>query len=99
MITDFINFENLAQEEKIALEIYRYNYDIKESIYFSKLTEIFDGRISRATISKIIDKLFDLCMIYAEWEEVDSKWVRSLHISEGEYKKYFEMLYNIIGNV
>lgn len=84
----------LSQEEKIALEIHKYNNIIKEPIYFSKLTELFDGEISRATISKIIDKLFDLGMISAQWENQNG-WIRSLYIS-GEYKEFFKDLYENI---
>jgi hypothetical protein len=83
-----------SPEQKVGVEIYKYNEELKEKIYFSKLVNIFEGKISRSTINKALDKLFDLCMIYAEWEEVDNKWVRSLYISGGEYKHYFKMLYN-----
>ncbi|HZK71275.1 MAG TPA: hypothetical protein VFD03_07120 [Clostridia bacterium] len=87
----------LSQEEKIALEIYKYNYVKKEQIYFSKLTELFNGKISRVTISKVIDRLFDLGMISASWED-HGGWIRSLYIS-GEYKEFFKDLYNNIYNM
>lgn len=87
-----LNQENiLSQEEKIVLEIYKYNYIEKKPIYFSKLTELLEGKISRSTISKIIDKLFDLGMISAQWENQNG-WIRSLYIS-GEYKEFFKNLY------
>lgn len=78
-------------EEQIVLEIYKYNYDIKEPIYFSKLIKIFDNRISRDRISKVIDRLFDLGMISASWED-HGGWIRSLYIS-GIYREYFKNLY------
>ncbi|MCC4770833.1 hypothetical protein FXV91_11780 [Methanosarcina sp. DH2] len=84
----------LSNEEKIALEIYRYNNIIKQPIYFSKLVELLEGKVSRNAISKKIDKLFDLCMIDAKWENDEGKWVRSLYIDGGEYKEYFKHLYN-----
>lgn len=81
----------LSQEEKVALEILDNNKKSKP-IYFSKLTEVFEGDISRSTINKIIDKLFDLGMIDGKWDTHNGKWVRTLYI-KGEYKKYFEALY------
>ncbi|MDY9925092.1 hypothetical protein [Methanosarcina sp.] len=81
----------LSQEEKVALEILDYNKKSKP-IYFSKLTEVLEGDISRSTINKIIDKLFDLGMIDGKWETHNGKWVRTLYI-KGEYKKFFEALY------
>lgn len=89
--------ETYSPEQKIGVEIYRKN-ESKEPIYFSKLVEEFENQISRSTINKVIDKLFDLCIIDAEWirEEKNNKWVRSLHISGGEYKKYFKMLHDQI---
>lgn len=83
-----------SPEQKLGVEIFHYNEHLRKPIYFSKLVLINKGKISRNTINKALDKLFDLCMIYAEWEEVENKWVRSLYISKGEYKEYFEMLYN-----
>lgn len=87
-----LNQENiLSQEEKVVLEIYKYNYIEKKPIYFSKLVGQLEGKISRSTVSKIIDKLFDLGMINAQWENQDG-WIRSLYIS-GEYKEFFKNLY------
>jgi len=83
----------LSNEEKIGLEIYGSNVESKE-IYFSKLTDLLKDEISRSTISKVIDKLFDLGMVTAKWENENGKWVRSLYIT-GEYKEFFQHLYDI----
>lgn len=83
----------LSNEEKIGLEIYGSNVESKE-IYFSKLTDLLKNEISRSTISKVIDKLFDLGMVTAKWENENGKWVRSLYIT-GEYKEFFQHLYDI----
>lgn len=80
----------LSNEEKIGIEI---NVDNDEGvpIYFTKLVEVLKGEISRTTISKVIDKLFDLGMMTAKWENVDGKWIRSFRIT-GEYRDYFKNL-------
>ena len=83
----------LSNEEKIGLEIYDGNAN-NVTIYFSKLTDLLNDEISRSTISKVIDKLFDLGMITAKWENLNGKWVRSLYIT-GEYREFFQHLYNI----
>jgi len=80
----------LSQEEKVALEIQRYN-DLGDPIYFSKLINVLGEQISRSTISKIIDKLFDLGMVEGRWENYNGKWVRSL-FTKGEYREYFRDL-------
>ena len=86
----------LSNEEKVGLEIYDSNVK-KVTIYFSKLTDLLNDEISRSTISKVIDKLFDLGMITAKWENFNGKWVRSLYVT-GEYKEFFQHLYDIHSN-
>ncbi|HII02770.1 TPA: hypothetical protein HA351_14350 [Methanosarcinaceae archaeon] len=80
----------LSQEEKVALEIQKYN-DRKDPIYFSRLINVLKEEISRSTISKIIDKLFDLGMVEGRWETYNGKWVRTLY-TKGEYREYFRSL-------
>ncbi len=80
----------MSQEEKVALEIQKYN-DLKDHIYFSKLINVLGEEISRSTISKIIDKLFDLGMVEGRWENYNGKWVRNLY-TKGEYREYFRDL-------
>lgn len=80
----------LSKEEIVALMIHNENEN-GAKIYFSKLTHMLENKISRGTISKIIDKLFDLGMITAKWENESGKWIRSLYVT-GEYKEYFKNL-------
>ena len=89
----------LSKEEIVALKICNYNKN-GAKIYFSKLAHILEDEISRGTISKIIDKLFDLGMITAKWENENGKWMRSLYVA-GEYKEYFKNLSDNInsGNI
>ena len=53
----------------------------KKPIWFKKLEKILDGRASRATISKNVDKLFDYGIINGEWILHEGKWIRTFHIS------------------
>ena len=80
----------LSKEEIVALSIQNENEN-GTKIYFSKLTHILKDEISRGTISKIIDKLFDLGMLTAKWENENGKWIRALYVA-GEYKEYFKNL-------
>ena len=64
----------------------------KEKIWFSKLVDILKGEISRSTISKNLDKLFDLGIIDGKWEKVDNKWTRTFKIS-GEAKNFINHIY------
>lgn len=71
----------VSDEELITLEIYNHNKR-KELIYFSKIVEIFKNQIAKKDISKIVDKLFDMCIIYATWETINDKWVRAIYIDD-----------------
>jgi hypothetical protein len=80
----------LTSEQKVGLCIYQHCWR-KEQIYFSKLVELFKEIIDRTEISRIEDKLFDLCMINAEWENNGDGWVREYRISRC-YDAYFHGL-------
>ena len=72
---------------EVAVAIYRY-YLKGESVWFSKLVKDLEGRMSRDTISKNIDQLFDLGIINSNWiKDDDGKWVRtfSIAVSEREF--------------
>lgn len=80
---------NIAPELAIGVEIYRHNMNHKP-IHFSMLLEIFKDIYCRKTVNRALDKLFDLCMVDAEWKELDGLWVRDLYISGSAYKEYFK---------
>ena len=84
--------EILSNEMIVGLEILK-SQQANERIYFSKLVEKLEGRISRNTISKSLDKLFDLGMVNAKWTKSNGNWIRELIIS-GESKKFFKDLYD-----
>ncbi len=49
--------------------------------------------MSKATVSKTIDRLFDLGIIDGKWERVDSKWTRIFKVAgeaEDLVKKVYE---------
>jgi DNA-binding transcriptional ArsR family regulator len=85
----------LSPVEKLALKIYEYNNDIKETIYFNSLVDIMkkNNEMSRSTVSKTLDRLFDLGMVKGEWEN-HGGWLRALYIS-GEYEEYIGELYRL----
>ena len=63
-----------------------------EKIWFSKLVKLLDKDVSRGTISKSIDKLFDLGMIDGQWEKVDGKWTRTFTVT-GETKSFIRNIF------
>ena len=73
--------DRLPNDFEVAVKILRYN-EKGESVWFSKLVEDLDGRMSRSTVSKNIDQLFDLGIITGEWEKTsDGKWIRTFRIA------------------
>jgi DNA-binding transcriptional ArsR family regulator len=92
-----MNEKILSKELIVAAEIYRLAEVKKEKVYYSKLVESLKGREkvkSPTTISKALDVLFDIGMIYADWERMeDGKWARVVKIA-GESKKFIQSIYN-----
>lgn len=72
----------LSNDLKICSVIYENEHEIHEKVWFSKLVEILAGEMSRATVSKTLDKLSDLGMIDGTWEKVDGKWTRVFTITD-----------------
>jgi hypothetical protein len=76
----------LTKEFEIACRIHDYT-ERGEMVWFTKLVDDLDGKMSRVTVSKYIDILFDLGMINGEWKQTeDGKMVRAFTIA-GEAKK------------
>lgn len=85
----------LSKELIVASEIYRLSTIEKEEVYYSKLVENLskNKRVSPVTINKSLDILFDLGMIYADWEKLESgKWARVLKIA-GESMDFIKGIY------
>lgn len=86
-----VSREILSSELKMCVIIYEHNLR-GEKIWFSKLVEVLAGDVSRSTISKNIDRLFDLGMIDGKWEKVDGRWTRTFSVA-GEAEELVKTLY------
>ena len=84
----------LSKDMIVAAEIYKYNVEEKP-IFFSKLVSSLEGEVSRATISKSVDRLFDLGIVDGSWEKIDSKWTRVFKVS-GEASSLIKAVYEEI---
>lgn len=76
----------------VCIEIHKYNMK-GETIWFQKLVENLEGSVSKGTVSKCLNYLFDKGMIDAEWEKnpETERWVRSLKVA-GEFRGFVEGL-------
>jgi len=82
----------LSNDFLICIKIFESNKN-NEKIWFSKLVEEMQGKLSVSTVSKSLDRLFDRGMIDGDWEKVDGHWTRTLKIT-GEFSGFVEGLYN-----
>ena len=82
----------LSNDFLVCVKIYEYNEEKKEKIWFSKLVDVMRGELSQSTISKCLDRLFDLGMIDGTWESVDGRWTRTLKVT-GESMGFVGDLY------
>ena len=62
-------------------------------IWFSKLVTMLNGQVSRNTISRCLDRLFDIGIIDGEWKKVDRRWTRTFKIA-GEATAFIKNIYN-----
>lgn len=84
------------KEELACIKLYEFIEIKKEPIYFGKL--VTELNIPAKEVSRIENKLMDLCMIDAKWITIDNKWVRIYQLSRC-YSSFFESIYNAsIGN-
>ena len=76
-----MKMDKLPNDFEIAVKIFRYTEN-GEDVWFSKLVEDYNGKISRSTISKNLDQLFDLGIITGDWKKnEDGKWIRTFKIA------------------
>ncbi|MCJ7572583.1 MAG: hypothetical protein MUO82_12050 [Candidatus Thermoplasmatota archaeon] len=85
-------WELLSPELKVCSVIYEFTKIKKEKIWFSKIVKILDKDVSRSTISKGLDKLFDLGIIDGNWEKAERKWTRVFNIA-GEANDFVKSIY------
>lgn len=86
-----VSKEILSKDLRICVAIYEHNLK-NEPVWFSRLVTELEADVSRSTISKSIDKLFDLGIIDGNWEKVDGKWTRVFKIA-GEAEDLVKKLY------
>jgi len=82
----------LSNEFKVACEIYKAEVN-GESIWFTRLVERLDGRVSKNTIANAIDTLFDWGIIKAEYGPTDKGRAGRLFEISNEHKNRIKDLY------
>ena len=71
----------LTKEFEIACRIHDYA-ERGEMVWFTRLVDDLRDKMSRVTVSKYIDVLFDLGIINGEWKQTeDGKMVRAFTIA------------------
>ncbi len=83
----------LSNDLKVCSVIYEYTNVKGDKVWLSKLEKIMSKDMSRVTLSKSLDKLFDLGMIDGKWEDVDGRWVRVFRVA-GEAEDLIKSVYS-----
>lgn len=83
--------ELLSNELRVGVEIFRANEELRKPVYFTLLVDQLKDVMSRSTVSKSIDILFDLGMLRADWETINGNWARTLKIAN-EAKDFFQKM-------
>ncbi len=82
----------LSNDLKICVSIYEHDKVLGDKTWLSKLVRELEGEMSRMTISKTLDKLFDLGIIDGHWERTEGKWTRVFQIA-GESEDFVRGIY------
>lgn len=83
----------LSNDFLVCVRIYEYN-EKGEKVWFSKLAKGMDGELTRSTVSKCLDRLFDRGMIDGGWEKVDGRWTRTLSVT-CDFRGFVKSLYDV----
>ena len=75
-----VKWDMLSLDLKICMKIYDLERK-KEKVWLGKLVRILSNDASKVTISKTVDRLFDLGIVDGKWEEVEGKWTRVLTVA------------------
>jgi hypothetical protein len=92
-----VRWDMLSPDLKVCCKIYEFVNEKDEEIWFSKLVALLDGNPSRVTISKCLDKLFDLGIIDGQWKKINNRWTRTFKIA-GESTTFIKNIYNSTKN-
>ena len=87
-----VGWDVLSPELKVACKIFQITKDDNDEVWFSKLVEILEGQVSRNTISRCLDRLFDLGIIDGEWKKISNRWTRTFKIA-GEATAFIKNIY------
>lgn len=94
METDFKeNINNpLSNEFKVAAEIYRCKEE-GEVVWYNKLVSLLEGELSKNTISKALNTLFDWGIVKAEYGETETGRAGKLLKVSNEAEPIVKQLY------
>lgn len=70
--------KKISNDFCVLCKIYELTEIQEETAYFSKLVQNLD--LEKKYISRAVDKLFDLGIIYGDWEKVEGYWTRTFNI-------------------
>jgi hypothetical protein len=87
----------LTAELLIGLNIYEITVIQNSQVCFSDLVTLLKPDLTRHQINLTIDRMFDMRMIYGEWEicKKEGGWMRCLYLSR-IFKDYFAQIYSKI---
>lgn len=84
----------LSSDFKVACEIWHFCNTLHEEIWYSKLVDMLEGELSRATISTALDMLFDWGITKAKYGETENGKGRKLLEISNESSCVVGELYN-----
>jgi len=84
----------LSTDMKVAAEIYKFNEMPKQRIWFTKLVKSLEPKkISKTTIARSLDKLFDWGIVKAEYGETETGRAGRLLYITNETKDTIKAVY------
>ena len=85
----------LSADFKVLALIYKAQLDGKK-LYFNKIKRALDTIVSPVTISKSLDRLFDLGLLNAKWDKIgDGRWGRVYDVT-GEGSGLAKKIYDFV---
>ena len=83
----------LSNELKVAAEIYRCNFVSREKIWFTKLVDLLKDEMSKTTVMKALNTLFDWGIVKAEYGETEKGRAGRLLLIATEHKDTIKKIY------
>ncbi|MBO8182724.1 MAG: hypothetical protein H0Z28_08030 [Archaeoglobus sp.] len=85
--------EILSNELKVAAEIYYQVHEKGEKVWFNKLVELLSDYMSRSTIQKALNVLFDWGIVKGEYGETEKGRAGRLLLIATEHKDTIRKIY------